>query len=135
MFTLAQYITEVLDVKPTVKYIKHTEVDDPRLHVHVHEIHVKHPALKNTMHINIMHNHGSSHGTVVIGSKTKDNINTSFATIGHLGNKNMLHVLGRVKHHIPHLETIGGNRMTGARKHSQHDETTVSIKNVKPIAP
>jgi len=134
MFTFFQYIIEVVDVKPTVEH-QHKEMKTLIGHLHVHKFYVKHPALKRKMHIGVIHKHGDSHGTVLVGSKGKNDTTTSFKTIGHLGTRNMMHVLGRVKHHLPHVETLGGDRVTGSREDTGKHNTNVSIKHVKPIPP
>lgn len=92
MFTFKQYITEVLDVKPKVDYVKHETFPF----------------------------HGDEH-----------------EHMGHLGTKNVMHAVGRIKHHLPsHVEILYGNRITGARAKKDHGSYgDISLKHVKPIPP
>jgi hypothetical protein len=118
----------------------HKSGHNTKLGLHGYEFHVKHPSLKRIMKVHVYSFHHpddehGNHGVIGVGSKEKSQEGTSFSHIGHLGTRNVMHVLGRIKHHIPHLEKLSGDRVTGARKDSTEKHTEVSIKHVKPIPP
>ena len=135
MRSFKQYITEVLDVKPKVNLIRRASY--PRNEYINHEFKLDHPSLKKPVHIDVLHEPATNIGHVDIYGKGE-----RYETMGKLGTKNMMHVLGRIKHHIPNLESLHGDRLTGARngeardtKKTEIEMAHVNVKHVKPIPP
>ncbi len=133
MFTFHQYITEVLDVKPKVTFLRTSQHGGN----YIHHFDVDHPALKTKVRVSVEH-----YGPTEAGSMDIHGKNMGYEHIGHLGIKNVMHVIGRIKHHLPsHITTLDGQRLTGSHigtaKKSDMRATvsSISIKHVKPIPP
>ncbi len=122
MLTFRQFLLEQ-DERPKVEY------KPPRRGSNDHIFKVTHSLLTGPKHVSIRIDHRSpNHGTMNV---------YPIHDLQQLGTRHVMHVLGRIKHHLPHIETLGGDRVTGSRtgtsRENQHTETTV--KNVKPIPP
>jgi hypothetical protein len=113
---------------PKVKYHGITHSD---YYATQHHFTVEHPNLgKNRANVFVNHYESSNKGYVDIhNEKDEDN---PFQKMGSLSHAHQRHVIGRIKHHIPKLNTLFGSRTTGARKES-HKEGSADISRIKPI--
>lgn len=127
MFTFKLYLTEVYDVKPEVRYASHTKKSHG---LHTHYFDIEHPSLSKTARVTIQHFDDTHVGETDIHGKK-----SGYEHLGNLGTKNVMHVAGRIKHHLPsHIESLSGSRLTGARK-NLGTYGGISLKHVKPIPP
>lgn len=127
MFSFKEYLVEIYDVKPKVEY-KHHE------NMRIHEFKVTHPSLKHTVTVELHPQHyNKNHAAVDIFKDNSD----GYRKDSDLGTKHVMHVLGRIKHHVPHIEQIMGSRITGARKSKNwgENEGHINMTKVKPIPP
>lgn len=134
MFTFKQFLLED-EEKPKVTHLKSTGST-----VQHHEFEVSHPKLTSPARISIIQGSDKTYAHVDVTNNNK-NPEKQYESMGKLGTKHVMHVLGRIKHHVPELETVGGTRITGAHKgiarnpYQKDSNTMVSIKHVKPIPP
>ncbi len=134
MFDFIQYITEIHDIKPKVQLIKPLAHSSNITTHHQNRFIVSHPSLKKDALITTVHKSGEKHAEINISSE-----GGSYDHMGNLGPRHVMHVLGRIKHHLPDIETLKGKRVTGAREKLDNSdpkkETEMSIKHIKPIPP
>lgn len=120
------------DVKPKVKHIENN--------ADYHTFHVTHPSLKKkTLKVSVHHNPKTKEGEVFVANKKTGSVNF----MGKLGHSNVKHVIGRIKHHVPDVESLTGFRSTGSRKKArktiktltdlQNQHASLNIKHIKPI--
>jgi hypothetical protein len=127
MITFKQYLLEA-NINPIVTHSKHKQTGT----FHMHDFHVQHPLLNQTANVRVVHHGDNPSAKIDVYDQDGD-----YSHMGHMGAKNVMHVIGRLKHHLPsHITHIQGDRVTGARKHNfGGSKGSISIEHTKPIPP